>query len=234
MRSRFRHGPRLTIAATIVAAVLAAGGTAVATNLMSSDPSLNPVPVTANAQSAGSWIAAFRQPSGGQHMTAGMRANLTNGYANYGPNVDQARHVQASNGDDAYLTPGTESLCVASANEAFCASQSAVRSGHAVAVDLCSPNLPAGQIEVEWLLPDGVSDVSLGMADGSRMNIPTRSNVYIARVPASGPIPTSIEWDADGTHHAAPTGVPADANTPDCVHPGDIPPPSAFPTPPGQ
>jgi hypothetical protein len=56
-------------------------------------------------------------------------------------------------------------------------------------VDLCSPTLPKGRIEIEWLLPDGAPKVALGMTDGAAISFAPGFNLYIARLPINRPLP---------------------------------------------
>jgi hypothetical protein len=145
-----------------------------------------------------------------------------------GPDIAGARAVSASNGETAYLIPANAGVCVVNTNENFCADEASLAG--ADAVDLCSPTLPAGQMELEWLLPDGVSNVSIRRADGSAISFPATYNVYIARLPLAGSMPKTIAWDLDGQHHSMPTGIPDDAASEKCVHPNDVPPAANQPT----
>jgi hypothetical protein len=225
---------RPTLVGALGVGVLAAAGTAVALDAASSDPSLYRAPVTASAQSASADSPAFRRAaSANDTPPANIKSNLQYSFGQFGPNVDQARRTTASNGDAAYLVPATGGLCAASANDTLCGTQAQIASGSAVTVDLCSPGLPKGQIEVQWLLPEAASGVSLGMTDGSHFSVRS-SSLYIERFVAGGNLPKSIEWDLNGKHYVVSSDVPPDAQTSDCVHPGDLPPPSSLPKPPGS
>ncbi len=153
-------------------------------------------------------------------LPAGYGAELRQAYASARPDVADARRVKASDGQPAYLVPANAGACVINVNEAFC-SQAASLSG-ADAVDLCSPTLPKGRMEIEWLLADGATKVTLVMAHGKARRFKPGFNVYIARLLLSGPLPRTIEWDAGGQHHSLSAGVPSDAQRQGCVHPSDL------------
>ncbi len=155
-------------------------------------------------------------------LPTAYRAELRQAYASVRPDVANARRVKASDGQAAYLVPANGGACVINVNEAFC-SQAASLPG-ADAVDLCSPRLPKGQIEIEWLLPDRATKVALGMTSGATRRFATSFNVYIARLPVNRPLPKTIEWDdARGAHHSVSAGVPGDAQHQGCIHPSDLP-----------
>lgn len=148
------------------------------------------------------------------------------------PDAADARVVTASDGQTAYVAPAELGACVVNTNETFCAPPASLAG--ADAIDLCSPTLPAGQMELEWLLPDGATSVSVRREDGSAIAFPAGYNVYITRLPLTGSTPKTINWTLAGQNHSAPTGVPNDAASGKCVHPGDAPPASSEPTlPPG-
>jgi hypothetical protein len=234
MRHFVNHRKKLRVVVSLcTAGALAAAGTAVAIDATSSDPSQYHAPVTADAASASTSSSAFQRASTSTDvMPADFKSRLANTDPQFGPNVSDARHVTASNGDDAYLVPATGGLCAASANEAFCASDATIASGGAVTVDLCSPTLPKGQVELAWLLPDGTSNVVIDKADGTHVAVSSKSSIYIERFSTTGSVPKTIEWDTSSGHHTASSQVPDDDQTSDCVHPGDVPPPSALPKPP--
>jgi hypothetical protein len=72
---------------------------------------------------------------------------LQSGHRQARPDVAGARKVAASDGQAAYLVPANGGACVINANAALCA-QAADLPG-TDGVDLCSPTLPKGQIEME-------------------------------------------------------------------------------------
>jgi hypothetical protein len=116
--------------------------------------------------------------------------------------------------------PSSQGACVVNVNEQFCAPTASL-AGSMVA-DICSPTLPAGQLEVEWLLPDDATNVALLMSDETTRSYPAGDNVYITRLPLNpqSPIPTAIQWtDPAGQHHTIPSVVPVGAQNANCAHP---------------
>lgn len=173
-------------------------------------------------------LSVFRRAqTSADRLLATFRAQLQTEYASARPDIADARRVKASDRQTAYLVPAKEGVCVINTNEAFC-SPAASLAG-ADAVDLCSPTLPNGQLEIEWLLPDGATNVAVGTADGMEKGFAPGFNVYIARRPLSGSLPKTIEWDAGGLHHSVSAGVPSDARSEKCAHPSDLPPASQRP-----
>jgi hypothetical protein len=160
-------------------------------------------------------------------LPAAFAAALRQSFAGERPDVADARRVRASDGQAAYLVPSSGGVCVINANEAFC-TPAASLPGAQVA-DLCSPTLPKGQLEIEWLLPDGTSNVAVGMANGTTTRFAPGLNVYIARFPIKGPVPRTVEWNAGQHHHSSSTPVPSDVHSQKCAHPSDLPPASQRP-----
>ncbi len=165
-------------------------------------------------------------------LPASFSVQLRATYRSVRPDLANARRVTASNGQIAYLVPARRGLvslpgrpaqpgvCVINANEMFCVASSSL-AGDA-AVDLCSPTVPLGQLELEWLLPDRATAVALGMSDGSKTSYRSGFNVYIARLPLnrSRPIPKTIEWiDSHSQHHSVSTPIPSGAQNQGCMHP---------------
>jgi hypothetical protein len=172
-------------------------------------------------------VAAQLSVFGRAHMRAdalpaAFRAELGQSFAGERPDLAAARRVRASDGQAAYLVPTNGGVCVINTNEAFC-SPAASLAG-AEAADLCSPTLPKGQLEIEWLLPDGTTNVAIGMANGATTKFAPGLNVYIARFPINGPAPTTIEWDAGSHHYSGSTSVPSDVHSQKCAHHSDLTP----------
>lgn len=161
-------------------------------------------------------------------LPAAFRAALRQSFAGERPEVADARRVRASDGQAAYLVPTNGGVCVINTNEAFCSPATSLPG--AQIADLCSPALPKGQMEIEWLLPDGTTNVAVGMADGATTKFAPGFNVYIARFPISGPVPQTIEWDAGNQHYSGGTSVPSDVHSEKCAHPSDLPPASQRPS----
>ena len=163
-----------------------------------------------------------RAPTSADALPAADRTYLRQEHGSAHPDVTDARRVQASDGQSAYLIPATDGVCAINANEAFCSSSTSWP-GEDV-VDLCSPKLPLGQIEIEWLLPDGATNVALRTASTTVRRFAPGFNIYIARLPIHRLLPTSIQWDGPGgQHHSVDAGIPPDAQSERCAHPTGAP-----------
>lgn len=232
LRRRRRSSRLLVLAAACVLALAVAG---TATALSSGwDPGSSAAPASPTVDPAvASQLSVFgRAQTSADALPAAFRATLQQAFGWAGPDVGDARQVKASDGQAAYLVPANGGACVINTNEALCSPATSLPG--ADTVDLCSPRLPQGQIEMEWLLPDGATNVAVGMANGAATSFAPGFNVYIARVPISGPQPKTIEWDTGGQHHSVSAAVPSDVQSENCVHPSDLPPASQLPTaPPG-
>ena len=224
MRLRPRASARLhdfravpSVIALIFVLAASAGGTALALSSSGSASS----PPSGVDPSVSAQLSVFRRPAtSADALPAAYTDGLQRGYQDQAPSVAQARHVAADNGQGAYLVPTSGGVCVINANESLCTPLTSL-AGAAV-IDLCSPNLPLGELELEWLLPDGSTNVSLGMSDGSTTSFASAFNVYIARLPytRSSALPTTINWtDASGAVQSARTPIPPDAQGHSCMHP---------------
>lgn len=161
-------------------------------------------------------------------LPAAFRAELPSVFGGARPDAADARRVTASDGQNAYLMPTSGGVCAINTNEAFCSSATTLP-GASVA-DLCSPTLPKGQLEIEWLLPDSARNVTVELANGTTRSFAPGLNVYIARFPISGPVPKTIAWDVGGQHHTGSTSVPGDVQSEKCMHPSDLPPAAQLPS----
>jgi hypothetical protein len=216
----YQQHPRL--GAFLVALAFALGATG-AVLALSSRAHAQPQPAAQPAVASQFSVFSHAQTST-DTMPARFSAMLQGGYGSAAPNVTDARRVTADDGQTAYLTPaeGGTGACVINTNEALCAPPNYLPG--AATVDLCSPTLPAGELELEWLLPDGAKNVVLGMSNGAATPFASGYNVYIARLPldTQSPVPSTIQWDdSAGQHHSVKSPVPSDAQTESCMHPGD-------------
>jgi len=107
-------------------------------------------------------------------LPAAFEGALSN-YRRFGPEPGGARRVTASNGETAYLVPAKQGACVVTSFAA------AILPG-AYSMDLCSPTLPPGQIELQWLIPDGATNVTIRTANGVAATLASGYNVYIANI----------------------------------------------------
>lgn len=218
---RFNRSRALVLA--LVVAVAGAAG--VATALASNDHVQSRAATAGVNPSVSAQLSVFnRTPTAADSLPVTFSGQLQ-GQAGSSPDFGDARRVIADDGQAAYLVPAQGGVCVTNANEAFCSSAAAL--GGAAAVDLCSPDLPLGRLELEWLLPDGASNVALGMSDGSTKPFDPGYNVYIARLPltTTSPVPTTIQWtDAAGQRQSVSTPIPAGVQGQACMHPDQVTP----------
>jgi hypothetical protein len=154
-------------------------------------------------------------------VSAAAIQGLDRAFAFAGANASLARTVTASDGELARLLPAAQGLCavVGGGEVAFC--RPAAQPAIGPAVDLCSPSLPAGEVELAWLLPDGARSVSVMMSDGRNLALAPAHNVYVQRFSLSEALPVRVSWvSAQGTRSFS-TRLPPDAGSTDCVHPQD-------------
>jgi hypothetical protein len=218
--------------------VLGAAGAIAATVIGSNDtdPSLQRAPRVAAVDSA---LAAdlpvlARASRADDALPLALASAVDHFVPQYGAQPSLARHAGVRHGDDIYLVPAQDGVCFVQSDdgELFCSTEQDVHAGRALALDLCSPNLPSGQIEVAGIVPGGAVSVQARMDDGTTQAIDASEGVYSARFPVNASLPSTVEWDAADGHHSVPLQVPKDTSTTTCVHPRDVPPPSAFPKPP--
>jgi hypothetical protein len=137
----------------------------------------------------------------------------------YGANVALSRRVAASNGAAAYLVPARGGVCATTTNEVLCNSSAGIDAGQAIAIDMCSSELPIGQIGLEWLVPDGATSVRVSRRDGSFVIPEASHNVFMETFPIKGRLPNSLQWNVAGYHISSPITLPRDLATMRCIHP---------------
>jgi hypothetical protein len=216
MRRLGRLLGRRVIGLSVVAAFTAVA--AVALSSSSGEP--QSLASAAALPSINSAFPVLGQPaSGADALPTAYAAQLTSVYQAVGPNIEASRKVTANDGQAAYLVPSSGGLCVINSGESFCTT-TAQAAGVAVA-HLCSPTLPVGQSEIEWLLPEGATNVSLVMSSGAPERFASGFNVYIAMV-SSTDLPQSITWDsASGQAQTSPAPIPPQVQMlgPNCAPP---------------
>jgi len=124
------------------------------------------------------------------------------------PDGDRIYLAPASGGLCFMSSTGRESACVAAERRALNGPQDAI---------ICSPFLPSDEVEVYGTLVDGARNVRVRLDDGSTSPVEVSNNVFVIRAPRRDPLPRAVEWDASDGHHAADTGVPADAADSRCA-----------------
>jgi hypothetical protein len=162
-------------------------------------------------------------PRAADALPAGYRAELDN-HRTLSPEPGGARRVTASDGQTAYLVPAKDGACALTSSASTCA-PAALLPG-AYSMDLCSPTLPVGQIELQWLLPDGATNVTVRLPDGVLALFASRYNVYLTHIKTST-IPNSINWVQKDQHHSVSLGDGGPVGK--CMHPNDFPPASKLP-----
>lgn len=199
----------------------AAGETAPATG----SPRTNHAGITVDPTIASRFSVLTAAPKAGDILPAGYRAELSN-YRTLGPEPGGARRVTASDGQTAYLVPARHGACALTSSAPICAP-----AGHlagAYAMDLCSPTLPAGEIELQWLLPDGATNVTVRLPDGVLSLQPSGYNVYITYL-KTATVPQAINWIQNGQHNSVDVGGIGGNQVGKCAHPRDVPPASQLP-----
>jgi hypothetical protein len=107
-----------------------------------------------------------------------------------GANPLLARRAAGLQGASGWVVPGTGTVCVevedtaGSNGGAACSSETAAAEGHLV-LSARSAALP-GLVLVAGLVPDGVSEVTVELADGSGVSVPVQENIYAREV--QGPV----------------------------------------------
>ena len=217
------------ILAAAVAAAVAAGVSPISGGTPPEPPLSVQTPVTAVGSVAApltSQLAVFRRdrtntdtlpPSVDRMMDAVMPGA--------GANAGLARRALVTPGGTAvYLVPSRTGLCLlnSTGSQEFCASEGAVLRGEATSSTDCSPTLPSDVVEVAGILPDGASNPSLGLSNGSSVPLDVSGNAYVERFRRGDPLPRSISWDSATGRDSAATAVPPDAATLKCVTPQDV------------
>jgi hypothetical protein len=117
-------------------------------------------------------------------------------------------------GSEGYVVPGDRAICLQGPVSGVCNTIEDALAGRAVAVDLCADDVPAGEVRLLGLAPDGVESVKINLDGGSFVSAPVNDNSYAA---VTGGRPTSIEWSNGTTDAVNPLPIPADFAA-DCTH----------------
>ena len=225
----FATGVRWLLPAGSVIVALAVAGLAVVLLAHGRRPALHQPTRVGSLQAQFSVLGSGQPPSA---ATQAMLAQMLSTDASYHPLPALARPVPTSNHTLAYLVPATHGVCVASASPtgSFCAPTG--NTAGAAVVDLCSPTLPAGHLQMAWLLPDHSTDITVQTTTGTLIHFPNADNVYIANFATPNSIPASIRWtDSAGHTHTQPAPIPPHAATQRCAHPQPGQTPPSQPTP---
>jgi hypothetical protein len=108
-----------------------------------------------------------------------------------------------------YAIPGEKAVCLLDLNgvSSPCWTPATVEEGKAVSTSFCAQHLPAGELQMVGLVPDGVSTVSILREDGSRATARVKYNVFVAQLSSDGALPTRLAWKGAGGVHNQIAGV---------------------------
>jgi hypothetical protein len=139
-----------------------------------------------------------------------------------GANLQLARRVQETSGDDVYLAPSNTGACLLSSasREGGCYPTALLLSGNDVASIICAPTLPPSELEIYGLLPDSASNPRVALADGTTVPVTLTSNFYSYTASRIAPLPVAVEWEQGGSTQRVSANVPADAASERCATPG--------------
>jgi len=103
--------------------------------------------------------------------------------------------------------------------ENVCATAEEIANGEGTEAVLCAPtSLPASEIEIGGILPNGVQDTAVALSNGTSVPLAVTGNVFVADFPRNGPLPVAIEWQsADGKQHTASAQLPSGVATERCA-----------------
>jgi hypothetical protein len=108
------------------------------------------------------------------------------------------------------LLPGNGEVCLGTADATLtCNSPSEAILGGLIAVGVCGTGIPAGQIQIAAVLPDGVASVTLVDEQGKSRSIPVRNNAWVLEQSAGQVQPVEAEWSRNGVTGSLERSVPA-------------------------
>lgn len=139
--------------------------------------------------------------------------------ADTGANTALARRALTTrDGDSVYLTPGRGVVCLMSSKyrAGGCIPEAdAVGPGHLSGI-VCSPFLPPDLIEVDGIVPDGISNARVTLSDGSSVPVDVSGNAFAFQSKRTGALPVTFEWDTSLGHNTVQAPIPADAGATRC------------------
>jgi len=172
-RGRSRRS-RLVAVSLALLPILAAGGAAIAVSPSTTGRASHAAPARSPVDAQ---LSVLRTPrTSANELPQAFGQALQRVFPQGRPDAAAGRKVTASDGEAAYLVPTQGGVCVINPKgEVFCAP--AADLAGADGVNLCSPTLPRGQVELEWLLPDGASSVAVRLASGAERTFASGFNV---------------------------------------------------------
>jgi hypothetical protein len=221
-------GSRRAILGVLVAVLGTLGASvAIAVASSSSTPPGRPAPApeaqTPNAAIASELSILDRPATAADSLPSGIVGSPSHWLREerVGANASLSRLAASSPSGSVYLIPSANGVCVfdTAGTTNVCASADEVASGEAEEAILCSPTIPSGDIEIGGVLPDGTSNLTVLLSNGSSRPLTVSGNTYSADFARGGPLPTSIQWSAGATEHTASAHVPSSASSETCVAP---------------
>lgn len=147
-------------------------------------------------------VAAFRRPA-----TAADRLDpslLGPDEHDHGANPQLARLIgRTPLGAKEYMVPVGGGICLVGTDYLVddCYAPDEINGGGGPAAIICAPYMPADDLVLSEVLPDGVSNVTLKRKDGSTVNVAVHNNFFMYVQKKSEPIPLTASWDAPDGHH---------------------------------
>lgn len=126
-----------------------------------------------------------------------------------GLDLSEAKLARATRFSSLYAIPGRRAVCLldTSGVSSPCWPPGTVEEGKAVSTSFCAEHLPAGELQMVGLVPDGVSKVWIARSDGSRLPVPVEQNVFVAQLTSGGALPSRIAWRRAGRAHSQIAGI---------------------------
>lgn len=149
-------------------------------------------------------------------------ANLLPGSEVAGAHANTAlarRALTTHDGDSVFLAPGQGVVCLMSSKyrAGGCVPEAdAVSPGHVSGI-VCSPFLPSDVVEVDGIVPDGITDAQARLSDGSSVPLDVSGNAFVFQTKRTGALPVTIEWNTSLGHETLRAPIPADAGRTRCA-----------------
>lgn len=120
-----------------------------------------------------------------------------------------------------YLVPANAKLCLMTSDSVIqsCGAFPDKNPSQLITVSsaVCSPHLPAGQVEVAAITPPDSSDVSIKYADSTSRPVTARNGVIAVLASQSGPLPQKVAWTGPSGRHYSGTGLTRYATSGRCA-----------------
>lgn len=129
--------------------------------------------------------------------------------ARLGLDLSEARLARATPFTRLYAIPGRRAVCLldTSGVSSPCWPPVTVKEGAAVSTSFCAQHLPAGELQMVGVVPDGVAAVSIVRGDGTRATAQVKQNVFVAQLATDGSLPSRVVWRRAGQVHSQIAGI---------------------------